>query len=133
MTFTVRLATDDDGPAIERLVKAAGYGVTGIEWTGLYPYWLVVENGAGPVGCLQVCPGRPMGRLENLAVKADNPVEKARLVRMLAYSGMATLREGGSQLADFVIPFSERAYKKALKKRGATVIAQGNLMSRRLV
>lgn len=132
--LSLRLATDQDGPRIAELVGKAGFSIDGIDWTtGIYPYWIVAQNGAGIKGCISVAPCRPIGRLEMLAVDAENPHEQAKIVRMLLVQGCATLKENGAQLAQGQIPFEMRQYKRVLKKRGCVVIARGNLMAKRLV
>lgn len=132
-SLTLRLATDDDGPRIQALVEAAGFAIANVEWTRLYPHWIVAQNGTGVKGCLQVCPGRPIGRLEMLAVDEEaTPVERARVVYALLNQGCDTLAEYGSQLSMGSIPFRFKAYKKCLKKRGCVVVNQGNLMAKRL-
>lgn len=124
-----RLATDDDGADLKRLVKNAGFTIENIEWVGLHPFWVVAYDEIGVRGCVQVCPGRPIGRLEMLAVDTDDPIPRARIVRGLLTNGCATLRSMGTQLVMGMIPFEMRAYKKALKKRGAVVVNQGNMLA----
>ena len=141
--FTIRLAQDADSERVHELVSAAGFAIEGVDWRELYPYWLVVEtrlrqgsggqDGLSIVGCLQVCPGKPIGRLELLAAdKGLSHRDRANTVKLLVTSGMETLRQGGSKLASGIVPFEERAYKRLLKKRGAVVVATGNLMMARL-
>ena len=130
---SIRLATNADGPAIGNLVEAGGFRVDGIDWTEVEPYWLVAENGVGIVGCLQVLPGKPIGRLEFLVV--DDSLrhrERATIARDLGIQGYATLRLAGSQAASNMVPFNNKGFKRILKRRGARVMSSGNMFIKRL-
>ncbi len=37
----VRLASNDDGPRIGELARASGFGLEGIDWSSVHPFWLV--------------------------------------------------------------------------------------------
>lgn len=127
----IRLGTNADGPRIGELVAAGGFDVIGLDWTLIEPYWLVADTDEEIVGCLQVLPGRPVGRLELLA--ADDSLthrERARVLKALVEQGMATLQLAGAQLATGMVPFENKAYKRLLKKRGAVVIASGNMLAK---
>lgn len=133
MTYSIRIASDQDAPDIRRLVTAAGFDVQGLAWARVNPNWLVAENGVGIVGCLQVCPGLPIGRLEMLALDETlDPVSRARAGRMLAIQGCATLKACGAEAAMCMVPFELQSYKRILKKRGAVVVNRGNILVKRL-
>ena len=61
----VRLAEDADGPAIGRLVVAAGFAVATLDWMRVHPWWLVAEREGRVAGCIQTCPALPIGRLSS--------------------------------------------------------------------
>ena len=48
--MNVRLAQDSDGPRIGALAKASGFGVDGIDWSSVHPFWLVVERDGEVIG-----------------------------------------------------------------------------------
>lgn len=132
--MNIRLATDADGPEIGNLVEAGGFRVDGIDWTNIGPYWLVAENGAGIVGCLQVLPGKPIGRLEFLVV--DDSLrhrERATIARDLGIQGYATLKLAGAQAASNMVNFRNKGLKRILKRRGARIMTSGNMFIKRLV
>lgn len=134
MELNIRLATDKDGLEIGDLVWRGGFRVDGIDWTDIGPYWLVAENGDGIVGCIQVCPGKPIGRMEFLV--ADEKLthrERATVVKALDIQGCATLSLWGSQAASGMVPFKHKGYKRILKRRGARVMSSGNMFLKRLV
>lgn len=129
----IRIATDADGRAIGDLVWRGGFRVDGIDWSDIGPYWLVAENGAGIIGCLQVLPGKPIGRLEFLVV--DDSLrhrERATIARDLSIQGYATLKLAGAQAASNLVNFGNKGLKRILKKRGARVMASGNMFIKRL-
>lgn len=128
----IRLATNADGPRIGELAEQNGF-IKDLDWTDIEPYWLVVENGRGVVGAVQVAPGKPCGRLEMLSTDpALERFERGRVVKALLDQGYATLTMGGAQIALGLIPFGLKSYKRVLKKRGAMVVTSGNLMAKRL-
>ena len=131
--MTVRMAQDTDGETIRELVDAAGFSIDGLDWSKVYPYWLVAENGAGVVGCIQVCVGLPVGHLELMGTsQALSDSQRAKAVKALLLYGSATLQQAGAQLAMGVIPFEMRSYTKILKRRGAVVVSRGNVIAKRL-
>ena len=130
----IRLATDEDGPEIGNLVWQGGFRVDGIDWTDIGPYWLVAENGAGIVGCIQVCPGKPIGRAEFLSVDEKlTHREQAVISKALVIQGCATLSLWGSQAASSMVSFKNKGFKRILKRRGARVMSSGNMFLKRLV
>ncbi len=129
----IRLATNADGPQIGELVLVAGFDVHGLDWSNIEPYWLVADEDDEVVGCVQVLPGLPIGRLELLALDEDlTHRQQAVIVRDLLEHGAATLTLGGAQLAAGLIPFTHKTYKRILKKRGCVVIATGNMLAKPL-
>lgn len=132
-TPSIRLATNSDGDAIHRLVTDAGFAVDGIDWGVVYPYWLVAEQDAEVIGCIQVCIGIPIGRLEMLSVSRDlsHPL-RAIVVKSLLLAGAATLKKAGAQMVSGMIPFEMKSYKRLLQRRGCVSIGVGNMMARRL-
>ena len=129
----IRLATNADGPRIGELVLGAGFDVHGLDWSIVAPYWLVAEEDDEVVGCVQVCPGLPMGRLELMALDEDlTHRQQAVIVKGLLEQGAAVLHLGGSQLAAGLISFDAKAWKRILKKRGCVIIANGNMFAKTL-
>ncbi len=44
--MNARLAQDADGPRIGELALASGFGLEGIDWSSVHPFWLVAERDA---------------------------------------------------------------------------------------
>ena len=130
--FQIRFALDSDGPALKAFLAARGQDVEGIEFVGIEGFWLIVETDR-IVGCGQLGYSRPYGMAENLYVDpALQPYEAAKVAKMLMDSGMSVLKYMGSDGIASQIPFENKRFKKALKKRGWAAVSAGNLMMRRL-
>lgn len=128
----IRLAQNEDGERIEELAsKQVG---AGLDWSEIYPYWLVYEKDGKIMGCLNIAPSKPVGRLDLLAIDDSlSPHARSKAVRSLIIQGIATLKAGGSTACLSVVPFKLRSYKKILKKHfNATVAGQGNMIIARL-
>ena len=63
----------------------------------------------------------------------DQRYVQAKVRRMLMIQGCASLRVHGCQFGGGNVPFGAKAFKRAMKKRGARVVWQGNTMLLRLV
>lgn len=131
---TVRLAENSEGATVKKLLEVQhGAQEPSLRWDSINPYWLVAELRGEIVGVIQTRPSRPMGSLEGLATARHlSEVERGRVVRELAMSGMAVLLGHGASQVQMFIPFELRAYKRVLKKRGAVVLGQGNLLAKRI-
>lgn len=128
----IRLALNEDGQRVEELAsKQTG---PGLNWSEVYPYWLVAEKEGKIIGCLNVAPSKPVGRLDFLSLDESlNPHTRSKAVRGLILQGIATLMAGGSTASVSIVPFELKTYKKILKKHfGAIVIGQGNMIIKRL-
>ena len=131
--MSIRMAQDEDGETIRDLVTGTGFTIDDLDWSKVHPYWLVAENGAGVVGCIQVCAGLPVGHLEMLGTdQALSGSQRAKAVKALLLYGAATLQQAGAGLAMGVIPFEMRSYTKILTRRGVRVVNRGNIVAKRL-
>ncbi len=129
----VRVATNEDGPRIGELAASSGFAIEGIDWSRVHPFWLVAEREGEIVGAIQIILAKPIGWLEMLVLEPDlADIARARIVRRLASAGMTALKRFGAQLVMFSVPFDEKSYKRALKKRGAVVTSSGNVMTKKL-
>ena len=129
----IRMALDVDGETIGDLVRENGFKDVGIDWSHVYPYWLVAEYEGEVVGCIQVRISIPIGGLEMLSIKQDlNHTLKSLIVKSLLLGGSSTLKQAGASMAAGLIPFEMKSYKKLLKRRGCVSIGVGNEMARRL-
>ena len=130
-----RLALNEEGPRVAELAATCGFAFPDwrVDWSDVYPHWIVADHLGELLGCLQVCYGRPVGRLEILGVDDSLAAPtRAFVVKMLLNTGCNTLREYGAQAASGIIPFNLKWYMRFLKKRGANTLLSGNLMLYRL-
>ena len=131
----IRLATDDDGPRIGELARASGFGVEGIDWSRVHPFWLVATppRDERVVGTIQIILSRPIGWLEMLSLDPQlSTREQAMAVKALVERGMLSLKVFGAQLAMGVAPSEMPGYQRILEKRGAVDTGSGQTMAKRL-
>ena len=127
-----RLAINDEGPRVAELAATCGFVFSDweIDWSDIHPHWLVADHLGGLLGCLQICYGRPVGRLEALCIdKSLERLTRALVVNLLLDTGAAILKEYGAQFASGLIPFEMKWYKRWLKRhKNAETVASGNLV-----
>jgi hypothetical protein len=124
----LRMATNLDGP---RIAELHGPEYAWMDWSDIEPFWAVAELDERVIGCLQIHQGKPIGRLEMLAVDEElAPRQRALVVRNLIWLGILALRSGGSSAVSALIAFEDRAFKHQVKKHfGAEVTLSGNLLT----
>lgn len=100
-------------------MQASGkWEIEGLDWSAnIGPYWLVAEHDGDPVGCIQVCPGIPVGRLEFLSVPVDLSKRiKAMAVKRLLDAGRTTLKLAGSQMITGILHEGLEGYQRVLER-----------------
>lgn len=134
-TVTVRLARPDEGPMIGAMMQAyGGPSWAWLDWSQVYPYWLLGELDGEPRGCVMVNPGQPFGRVEFLAVDPTLPhASKAILCRDLCYAGVASCQQMGSQAVLSNIDTGDAAWRQIAEKRGWFSIGEGSYMMKRCI
>ena len=146
--FTIRLAENTEGPQIAALLSKDWLSAADWDWSEVYPFWLVatadsdIPEPSGDytvkagqiIGCVCTIIGKPVGFIEFLAADPDLlPHVQAKVRRLLMIQGCASLKVHGCQFGGGNVPFGAKAFKRAMKKRGARVVWQGNTMLLRLV
>lgn len=129
MDGKIRWALPHEGLVIQSIMLSQKVDLaTQANWLlPLGPYWLLYCD-PDPVGCINVCPGMPVGRLEWLVVSPDIPKRKyACAIRDLCYAGMAVLQQGGSQFAAGYVADHEMSWKRVIEKRHLVPIEHGTL------
>lgn len=128
----VGLATNEEGPAIQRLIEESGFKED-LDWNDIEPYWLIALHEDKIIGAIQVCPGKPIGRLEMLTTENNlSGTQRAQVVARLLEQGIKTLKIHGSQMAAGLIDFKLKSYKRLIKRRGGWVMATGNLLGTKI-
>lgn len=127
----VRFARDSEGMAIAQMVHASHAGVPNVPWDKVYPSWAVAEKDGEIVGCVQVCYGVPIGRLEFLSFIPNLPFRTRALgVRALLEMGELALKKMGAQVIAGTLGFDQRGFRDILKSRGCSVVMSGNILSK---
>jgi len=126
-------ATAGDAEDMVRLMKDAGFDIMpGLDWTDVYPFWLVAKIDERIVGCIQIVPTKPYGYLEFLSAESglDHQI-RARVLKKLAEQALAYLQLYGTQVAAFMVPFELKGYKRILRRKGAVTVQSGNMLALR--
>jgi hypothetical protein len=134
--ITVRIATDQDGPDIARLAKLSSFEFEGMEidWSDIFPHWILAEHEGRAVGAVQVCPGRPVGRMDLLFLDPQlRNAQRGIATKFLTMAGQEVCRRAGAQIVMSVIAHDMPGFKKVAKKRGWRTINSGVLMVKRVV
>ena len=127
----VRFATDAEGPLVGELVKTAGHVVGGCDWSRVYPHWLVAISRGKFAGCLQICYGIPVARLELLAFAQGTSFQvRCLAVKALLSLGALTAKKAGASMVTGCIPAAQQHFKDLLKHEGCQVLYSGNMMGK---
>ncbi len=133
MKIKIRLAQNEDGPRIGELARASGFGVEGIDWSSVHPFWLVAERDGEMVGAVQIILAKPIGWIEMLVLDPNlTRREQVMAVKALIDRSLLSLKVFGAQLAMWSVPHELEGYKRVLERRGAVVTSTGNVMAKRL-
>lgn len=126
----VRMAKPQDAEALAGLTQKS-FGPYKVDWTDATHDWLVAEVAGSVYGCVQLCIGRPVGRLELLCVAETlTPRDKHAIMLELARGGMYALKETDAQIIIVFVEFASKGFKRMIKKRfGGRVTNSGNLVT----
>lgn len=125
----IRLNRPEEGPILQAIMRQQNIPLAEwVDWSKpLGPFWLIAETDH-PIGCINVNPGHPVGRLEWLVVRNDIPhKEFSCAIRDLGFGGMAMLKSQGSQLVACQVDQSETGWHRVLQRRGFTPTSPGTL------
>lgn len=129
----VRFARDAEGVMIAQMVHSNHEGVPNTTWERVYPYWMVAENFSEVVGCVQICYGLPVSRIEFLSFAPNLPFRTRALAgTALLELASKTLSGHGAHVVAGTVPFDQRGYRDILKANGCTILASGNTMARQI-
>ncbi len=121
----VILAGNEYGPAIGALADANDFDPfedQKVDWSEVYPSWLVALYESKVIGAIQTSPTKPVGRVELLFLWPELPKKlKAVAVRRLLHSAYAILQAQGLQGAIGVVPFELVGYKRVLERHFGAV------------
>ena len=126
MRVTVRFAEPEDALALQ-VLTAPAFGARVLDWEGADTRgWLVAADGDGLiVGALHVLLGRPVGRLEMLALSDSlNGRSSHTVMRLLIDAGFAVLADTGSRIISAQVADENKGMRRFLKKNYGFEFAQ---------
>lgn len=93
----IRLAVNAAGPQIADVLRENGI-VPEVDWSKVFPHWLIATVDEHVIGCCQVIPSQPFGYVEFLFVRPSVPFKlRAIALRKLIVQSMSTLHMAGCQ------------------------------------
>jgi len=130
--FTVRGAVDAEGEAIHELVdtmtRQYGWTLPACDWSRVAPFWYVADVGGVLVGAVQLCIGRPICRLELLAVRPTlSKTKQAKIVKALLYHAFAAARLDGAALVCALISAKDDHFSRVIERWGAKFAVTGKM------
>lgn len=129
MNAKIRWALTHEGPVVREILANQGVTLANqVRWDlPLGPYWILF-CAPDPIGCINVNPGMPVGRLEWLTVKKEVPKRiYACAIRDLCYAGMSVLKQGGSQVVAGYVADHDASWKRVIERRDFYPIEHGTL------
>ena len=129
----IRLATDDAGPEIARVLKANNIEFPGADWSKVFPHWLIATVNDQVIGCVMVMTGKPVGFLEFLFVDPKASFKlRAVAIRKLLLQGAATIRLYGATTLCCIVHWKNEKFSGVLGKIGFVQVAPHMMMMRNL-
>lgn len=125
----IRWALPHEGIVVQSILLDRGIDLAKqVNWLlPLGPYWLLYCD-PDPIGCINVNPGMPVGRMEWLTVKKSVGRKKyACIVRDLCYAGMGALKSQGSQVVAGYVAHEHKGWKRIIERRGLIPVEDGTL------
>ena len=134
--LTIGLLKEDDGDAVAALMKKVGFFQFAdfpIDWSQLGPNWLGAFLDSDLVGCIQVVPALPIGRIEILCVNPDlSLMMRYRVTAELTNHATATVKMYGAQAVSSMIPRRYADYLNGSARHGWVEIDSGAMVMKRL-
>ena len=131
----IRLAKNSDGDAVAELMRKCGFfqwDNWSIDWSDLEPNWIVAEHDGVILGCIQVIPAKPIGRMEVLTIDPDlGHKTRGAVVKKLTDHAVATNWMYGAQVVSSMIPYSLESYFKVALNREWISLDEGHIVMRR--
>jgi hypothetical protein len=117
---TVRLARPDEGPLVGQLVKAwGGPGWDWLDWSNVYPYWLIGEIQGVPCGVIMAVPGKPFGRADFLATDPSlTKRQTAMMARDLGFAAVEACKQFGGQAVLSTFSDQDPSWQRIAHRRG---------------
>jgi len=112
----IRLAVNEAGQDIATVLTENGVDVSAVDWTQVFPHWLIACVDEHVIGCCQVAISKPFGYVEFMFVRPEVPAKlKAVALRKLIIQSMATLHAAGCQYVGGVVEKGNRKFSNVLE------------------
>lgn len=128
--ITIRVAQPHEGVVVKELYEACG-GAHGdyLDWSEVFPYWLIGDVDGIPSGIVMAGPGKPFGRVDFLyTIPSLSKRHKALLSRDLGFAAAETCRRLGASAVVSTIRLDEPSWKKIAQKRGWVPMCDGTFL-----
>lgn len=128
--ITIRVAQAHEGPLVKSLYDECGGAHSDyLDWSQVFPYWLIGEVDGTPSGIVMAGPGMPFGRVDFLyTLPTLSKTCKAILSRDLGFAAAETCRRLGSSAVVSTIRADEPSWKKITQKRGWLPLCDGTFL-----
>ena len=113
----IRLALDETGPLIAEVLKENGIELPGMDWSKVFPHWLLATCDDDVIGVLQVMPSKPIAWCEFLYVKPSVGFKlRAIAIRKLIAAGMTTCYHAGASYVAGMVDCKNQKFYDILTK-----------------
>ncbi len=133
--ITVRNATSEDVPVIERLIKHSPHTpfFDGMDMSGAENYWLLAEKDGDVLGSLLIVFAKPYAFIDFLCLlEGLSDIDRGRAVSYLTKAADLALSAAGASFIVGAIPHELKTYRRVAKRRGYRTAASGALMYKRV-
>jgi hypothetical protein len=126
----VRLALDEEAPAVELLV-ANIFDMKGwdLKFEKIFPHWLVAEIAGEIVGTINVRLSHPISSIEMLAMDLKlSKIERSTVTMLLLDSAMVIAGAFGAEGISSMIPDTMESYREVMEDKGYVIGSQGSII-----
>jgi hypothetical protein len=135
--LSIRIVSDDDWRKLESLAENNDFVFEDfeIDWRSVAPYWVgAYHDEDNLVGALNVCPGRPIGRMECLfLLNGLSHRDRTIAARELLAMAEAVLRRQGAQIVCGLIEDGTPGYERIAERKGWVQLAHGTMYAKGIV
>lgn len=129
----IRLALDETGPLIAEVLKENGIELPGMDWSKVFPHWLLATCDDDVIGVLQVMPSKPIAYCEMLCVRPKVSFKlRAIAIRKLIQQGIATAYHGGASYVACNVDFGNDKFENVVEKLNVVRMCERTLFMKRL-
>ena len=118
---------------IAEILKENGIDLPGVDFSTVFPHWLIACDGDDVIGCLQVMPSKPIAYCEMLCVTEKASFKlRAIAIRKLILQGIATAYHGGASYVACNINAGNFKFENVIEKLNVKKMCDRTLYMKRL-